>query len=660
MGQRHQLFVIAKIRNRFRTLAVVHHQWLYEVGPLERCIRLTQIFQAESNRSAIEQELRAAREKDGGFWATKESQPFPCIATCLLVGSSFDPDKGYQRRVHLLAFNTTLDQIDNNDGITIIDISDPFNVNGLKPQSASAYLWRYLKHDEDDYNDEDDEWSDDSKIQESYVIPPDLEWRVQQFDSVDLISPETLRNWLNSTSEDNDGSWQEHRQLRASKQSLRDQAMDQLINTALNDPSYDLSALEEAQQLPGFAAHLRTKMLSLGQANELPSTPNLVHCFEMAFNGEQFIDLSPFSNMTTEQLVDVASKLLRSDTVKALNLSHLRQISEHDLMDILCIECHLETLYVMEMSQISLTCLTQLWSQNPALKDIYHTELFRLPLTEEYRYSDLMSMVQSPSITNIRNPVKNIMFVRVLVNGSMKELKLRKADGVTIDWQRSKLAGTGGKYDNSMFFSVFPINDTLLTPTKLINGLANFLHCASTDRTSCSYHDASPSGFTMAKSFASASSCIGDSSTTIGPLPGLLFRAASTAARVSTPLWPVPFPELKVGEFSIVIVNEHNPYSVDESPPDIFRIAVVSPKSAHRGEGYHVQSMETYLENLTNHSPGMKSQDVVDLLRYWKEQMGFVGSCRKEEIDELLLAAEKNLERARRDLDWGLPWDYVR
>ncbi|KAL8771280.1 MAG: hypothetical protein Q9209_003185 [Squamulea sp. 1 TL-2023] len=487
MGQRHQLFVIAKIQNRFRTLAVVHHQWLYGVGPLERCIRLTQIFQAEPNRSAIQQELRAARKKDGGFWATDESQPFPFIATCLLVGSSFDPDKGYQRRVHLSAFNTTLDQIDNNDGITVIDISDPCNVkycfvfldgwvNGLRPQSASTYLWRYLKRDEDDdYNeDEEDEQTNDSSIQKNYVMPPAWKWRIQQLESIDLISTETLRNWLNQTFQDDNGSWQEHRQLRASKQSLRDQAMDQLINTALNDPNHDLSALEEAQQLPGFAAQLRTKMLSLGQANELPSKPNLVHCFEMAFNGEHLIDLSPFSNMTTEQLVDVASKLLRSDAVTALDLSHLQQISEHDLMDILGIESHLETL----------------------------------------------------------SPNKNIMFARVLAGGGMKEPNLRKADAVTIDWQRTRLAESGRKYEKSMFFSVFPINDTLLTPTKPINGLANFLHCASTDRMSCSYHDASPSGFTMAKSFACASSHIGDSTTIIGPLPGLLFWAASTAAKI--------------------------------------------------------------------------------------------------------------------------------
>jgi hypothetical protein len=29
MGQRHQLFAIAKIGGRYRSLAALHHQWLY-------------------------------------------------------------------------------------------------------------------------------------------------------------------------------------------------------------------------------------------------------------------------------------------------------------------------------------------------------------------------------------------------------------------------------------------------------------------------------------------------------------------------------------------------------------------------------------------------------------------------------------------------------
>ena len=45
MGQRHQLFVIAKVKARYRTLCAVHHQWLYGQTALRRCLGTLKIFQ---------------------------------------------------------------------------------------------------------------------------------------------------------------------------------------------------------------------------------------------------------------------------------------------------------------------------------------------------------------------------------------------------------------------------------------------------------------------------------------------------------------------------------------------------------------------------------------------------------------------------------------
>lgn len=157
MSQRHQFFVIAKIGCRYRTLAVVHHQWLSWEGHLETCLRLILIFQAESSRVLLRQELRAAESKKDDFWASHDFQPFPVIAICLLVGSSFDGRKGHQYHVNLLAFNTTLDQVDIDSGITIIDISDLNQIKyshcllkdwekGIRPLSAArAYACTCLK-----------------------------------------------------------------------------------------------------------------------------------------------------------------------------------------------------------------------------------------------------------------------------------------------------------------------------------------------------------------------------------------------------------------------------------------------------------------------------------------------------------------------------------
>ncbi|KAL8724571.1 MAG: hypothetical protein Q9166_007881 [cf. Caloplaca sp. 2 TL-2023] len=383
------------------------HQWLYEAGPLKRCLRLIQIFHTESNRIPIKQELRAAREKTAEFWASKNFQPFPFIATSLLVGSSFDPNEGYQRRVHPLAFNTTFDEIDNNDGIAIVDISEP---ESIKYCCAFPAAW----------------------------------------------------------------------------------TTDQLLDTALRDPNYDLSTLTEVQQLSSFASELRRKMYTLAEPNEPPSSPSLVGCLELAFDNKSAVDLSPLSSVNAELVVEAASRpaaiisppgssflyqavciiagalhqlgsvlatcsgLLKSGLVRILDLSHLQQLSEKDLKNILNIESGLQTLYILKMPQISLECIVQLWSPNSAFKEIHHTELYRRPLAEKHRYSELMPMLKSPPVTDTRNTIKNILWARVLTGDWIKEPNLRKADGVKADRQRSKLAETSLDNRDMMFFSVLP------------------------------------------------------------------------------------------------------------------------------------------------------------------------------------------------------------
>lgn len=58
MGQRHQLFIIAKINARYRVLAVVHNQWLCGIDALEVCLRLIKTFEEPENHLALSHELR--------------------------------------------------------------------------------------------------------------------------------------------------------------------------------------------------------------------------------------------------------------------------------------------------------------------------------------------------------------------------------------------------------------------------------------------------------------------------------------------------------------------------------------------------------------------------------------------------------------------------
>jgi hypothetical protein len=218
MGQRHQLFVIAKIANRYRGLAVFHHQWLYGARALKQCLALLTIFSSPANRLAILQELAAARRHAESFW-TKPSTyddcevPFPFISTCLLLGASFDVKDGYNANVTPEPFNMAFNGGDNNDGITIIDITDlshvrycfvlwtrceapyydnevegPQNVLEMRPLSGPTYLGAY-------YN---------AKQRKRSAAFQSL---MQQYDHWDLIEVDALANawpngkWLGADSE---------------------------------------------------------------------------------------------------------------------------------------------------------------------------------------------------------------------------------------------------------------------------------------------------------------------------------------------------------------------------------------------------------------------------------------------------------------------------
>lgn len=122
MGQRHQLFVIARINGRYRQLAAIHHQWLYGHTAIRRCRDTLNIFGNKTNRIPLQQELIAASQKDDDFWLAahddrhkNEHVPFPFIMTCLVTGASFNLD-GYYHGVSVEVFYMAYDQGNNNNG----------------------------------------------------------------------------------------------------------------------------------------------------------------------------------------------------------------------------------------------------------------------------------------------------------------------------------------------------------------------------------------------------------------------------------------------------------------------------------------------------------------------------------------------------------------
>jgi hypothetical protein len=234
MAQRHQLFVIAKIANRYRGLAVFHHQWFYGATALDRCLRILTIFSAPENRLPIQQELTAAKRLDEEFWTKPRSWenfevPFPFITTCLLVGVSFYAGAVYNTRVIMEPFNMAFNGGDNNDGITVIDITNPTHVRYCFVFWRGWGLEEGLEEEEEEEEEEVEEdtaWASglqmiplsgpmylsayhNAKERSKY---PELQTLEQQFDKWDLIDIASLADtwpqgeWLTAETEPRTGA----------------------------------------------------------------------------------------------------------------------------------------------------------------------------------------------------------------------------------------------------------------------------------------------------------------------------------------------------------------------------------------------------------------------------------------------------------------------
>lgn len=60
MGYRQQFFVAAKVKDKYRMLAIVHHQWIYGRTSLRQCLSILKILSAPGNLPGIHRELAQA------------------------------------------------------------------------------------------------------------------------------------------------------------------------------------------------------------------------------------------------------------------------------------------------------------------------------------------------------------------------------------------------------------------------------------------------------------------------------------------------------------------------------------------------------------------------------------------------------------------------
>ncbi len=429
MGQRHQLFVIAKIKNRYRGLAAVHHQWLYGNGPLkgtsvhltsliyvqsyltppqslgnlsdisQACINLIKIFSAPGNRKLLTHELNHAATLTEEVWGrasnsvpTKEDTPFPFVLTCLAIGASFsmDPGRASNTLIHPEDFNLRCDRGDNNDGITVLDISDPANVRhcfmqfpwgdlrdtlSLTPLSAEQYVTDYVP-----------------KTDETYIML-DCGSFVKALSSSKLIDIDTLMDawpdveWPETKENAEHQDEQEKPKEENSSQknlvlSLEAMSLNNAFKTAAEHDD-GAALLTDVEMLPKFESKLMDYLLT--HPDIFKNTASGLTLLSRVVRAASDLDLSPFPSLTDADLLTVAEQASLYQSLRVLDLSGKPNITEDLLANLLPKCTQLQTLILFHTPQLGLNSVLRHLKQS-TVQELFHTDHFQRAFDEKYFY----------------------------------------------------------------------------------------------------------------------------------------------------------------------------------------------------------------------------------------------------------------------------------
>ncbi|KAL8917942.1 MAG: hypothetical protein Q9172_005633 [Xanthocarpia lactea] len=485
MGQCHQLFVIAKINGRYRTLCAVHHQWLYGHTAVKRCLGSLRIFQDPGNRVPLQQELLIAKDREASLWPEdppeigdrEEYIHFPFIATCLTLGASFGRD-AYHHGVSIEPFYMQYNQGHNNNGITIFDITDLERVcycfvdfNGMEserevqlmaPLSGRTYLAAYYDLDEVG-----------GQAVKEQMMP-----NVEALDKYPLISTSTLQEtwpkgeWENpevdallaqSPGTDNLGDITD----TLGAVTLRETTMDPLLQS-LTKPSNDgLALLSELEFLPDFVPKLKRKVYDMASSLEL--TPNLVVVLVKALGADADVDLSPFTNFSASDLSIVVSALQEHSTMAGLNLSNRAELTEGDLDTILGSDHVCKRLYLLENPQISTHYLTaQLGGY-----EHFHSDLFRRALIDEGDYRFKQSEDRQKFDFSRSNHLSEVVWIGITADIAIKARPIDYSAMIHVIPQASFGAGYGTSH--SFQYHQYPVDEIPVSAGKAMKGLLKLL-----------------------------------------------------------------------------------------------------------------------------------------------------------------------------------------
>ncbi|KAF2652566.1 hypothetical protein K491DRAFT_718793 [Lophiostoma macrostomum CBS 122681] len=379
MGQRHQLFAIAKVGNRYRSLSALHHQWLYGLTALKTCLRLVKVFQDPGNRYLLKLELARAATLDSSVWELETSwhdirPKFPYVLTCMLIGTSVDVETGYSNAATLEPWNMECDGGDNNDGITILDITDldhvrycfvpgsePGAENSIGSEEPMIYTAReYLN---DYYKELAPEMKEVLALLETVPLVQTASlnetWPRDWVDRDDLKTDTRLDSPDPALGYDNDLLVGSLTQLSLKK------TIEEILDES--EEQADLT-MDQVEVLPIFLPALRSYL------RLHPSVVSDRSCgftlLRRAFSDCTELDLGIFPDLTGEQVVELCAD---KDKLVLLDLSGNHNIEVGHLKKILA-ATPITKLYVWNNHRLPLCDVAAL--VGPKLQQVFHREMF--------------------------------------------------------------------------------------------------------------------------------------------------------------------------------------------------------------------------------------------------------------------------------------------
>ncbi|KAL8858959.1 MAG: hypothetical protein Q9178_004440 [Gyalolechia marmorata] len=611
MGQRHQLFVIARINGRYRQLAAIHHQWLYGHTALRRCRDTLNIFGNKTNRIPLQQELIAASQKDDDFWLAahddphkNEHVPFPFIMTCLVTGTSFNLD-GYYHGVLVEPFYMAYDEGDNNNGksfaymstsspplptrhvicigtayaltdsrgtrwlkgslnstdilfagITVFDITTPDNPRycfvdfmGMESErEVDLHTPLSARTYLEAYYE-----LDNTTHNEVGLLP-----LVESFQSRSLITKEALaETWPN-------GAWEYQSPSNVDStdppdlegldnadklKSLRTLAMDRLLEMLLDPSEQDIqSLLAEADHLNDFVPNLRRRLYNKASTLE-PSATN-IGLLQKALEGVTTVDLSLFKLWSAEHLSAVLSQLRTGvDGVKVLNMSNMPDLTEPELAAIMKLEDGKTTSHINTIIILETPKISLGFVAKYFGKhDVYHSELFRRALHTPYSHFESPLL---PALQFDAPAISQLVWVGISVRQCWYT-RLRLQDG-HYNWNTLKFSTSVERNcddeDQCITYTTFML-DIPLPIAKTIQSLRRLLQYMPAVNT-YPYEDV----FMAAARCFTTTSVLDDDGYSIGPLSQSLLedrrshRGSETAGSGKNQY-------LKPGHWTIILIHE--------------------------------------------------------------------------------------------------------